>query len=96
VDHHFFVRVRTKYRTFSCTTSQQKHPSTPLNTSESSDNGHKSHPPPSMTPPLTSVALDAANFALRLVKQPLRQHEDGAMAGSIWSSAEDVLGRGEQ
>jgi hypothetical protein len=30
---------------------------------ESSDDGHKSHPTPSLTPSFASVALEAVNFA---------------------------------
>jgi hypothetical protein len=49
--------------------------------SESSDDGHKSHPTPSLMPPLASIAPEAVNFAEEQTKQPQRQHEDGVMAG---------------
>jgi hypothetical protein len=45
--------------------------------SESSDDGHKSHPTASLMPPLASVALEAVNFAVGVTKQPPQQHEDG-------------------
>jgi hypothetical protein len=61
---------------------------------ESSDDDHKSNPTPLLMPSLASVALEAVNFSLGLMKQPPRQHEDGAMDGSSCSSAQDVLGRG--
>jgi hypothetical protein len=35
---------------------------------KSSDNGHRSHPTPLLMPPLTSVALEAINFASELKK----------------------------
>jgi hypothetical protein len=60
--------------------------------SESSDDGHKSHPTPSLMPFLVSVALEAFNFAVGLMKQPPRQHEDGSMAGSSCSFTQDVMG----
>jgi hypothetical protein len=85
----FFVRVRTKYRTFSRPTHNKKihqlidRPPKPCPmASKSSDDGHKSHPTPSPMPSLVSVALSAIDFAVGLMKQPLRQHEDGAMVGS--------------
>jgi hypothetical protein len=64
--------------------------------SKSSDDGHKSHPTPSLMPPLASIADEAIDFAVGLIKQPPRQHEDGAMVGWGFSSAQDVLGRGGQ
>jgi hypothetical protein len=33
-------------------------------------------------PSLASVALEVVNFAMGLMKQPPRQHEDGVMGGS--------------
>jgi hypothetical protein len=63
---------------------------------ESSGDGHKSHPTPSLMPLLASEAIEAVDFAVGLIKQPLRQHEDGAMVGWGFSSAQDVLGRGGQ
>ena len=45
-------------------------------------------------PPLAYEAIEAIDFAVGLIKQPLRQHEDGAMVGWGFSSAQDVLGRG--
>jgi hypothetical protein len=63
--------------------------------SESSDNGHESHLTPSMMPPLASEAIEAVNFAVGLMKQRPRQHNDGAMAGSSCSFAHDVLGTGK-
>jgi hypothetical protein len=63
---------------------------------ESSGDGHKSHPTPSLMPPLASEAIEAVDFAVGLIKQPLRQHEDGAMVRWGFSSAQDVLGRGGQ
>jgi hypothetical protein len=66
----FFVRVRTKYRNFSRTTHSENihqlidQPPIPcLMAYESSDNGHKSHPTPSLMPSLASVVLEAVNFA---------------------------------
>jgi hypothetical protein len=64
--------------------------------SKSSDDGHKSHPTPSLMPSLASVADEAVNFAVGLMKQPSRQHEDEPMGGSSSSSAQDVLRRGEE
>jgi hypothetical protein len=83
--------------------SQQKHPSTidrppkpcPM-ASESSGNGYKSHPTPSLMPPLASETIETIDFAVGLMKQPLRQHEDGAIVGWGFSSAQDVLRRGDQ
>jgi hypothetical protein len=96
----FFVRVRTKYRTFFTHNSQQKHPSITDRPSkpcpmapESSDDGRQSHPTPSLMPHLASIALEAVNFAVGLTKQPPRQHKNEAMADSSCSSAQDVLGR---
>jgi hypothetical protein len=43
---------------------------------KSSDDGHKSHPTPSLMPSLASVADEAINFAMGLMKQPPQQHED--------------------
>jgi hypothetical protein len=62
--------------------------------SKSSDDGRQSHPTPSLMPPLASEAIEAVDFAVGLIKQPPRQHEDGAMVGWGFSSAQDVLGRG--
>jgi hypothetical protein len=64
--------------------------------SKSSDDGNKSHLTPSLMPSLASVADEAVNFAMGLMKQPPRQHEDGAMGGWSSSSAQDVLGRGDK
>jgi hypothetical protein len=64
--------------------------------SESSGDGYKSHPTPSLMPPLASEAIEAIDFAVGLMKQLPRQHEDGAMVGRGFSSAQDVLGRGDQ
>jgi hypothetical protein len=96
----FFVRVRTKVLYFLRTT----HPSItdrppkpcPMAFKSSDKNGHKSHTTPSLMPPLASVALKAVNFAVGLMKQPPRQHEDGAMTALSCSSAQDLLGRGDQ
>jgi hypothetical protein len=49
--------------------------------SKSSDDGRQSHPTPSLMPHLASVALEAVYFVVGLMKQPLRQHKDGAMVG---------------
>jgi hypothetical protein len=95
----FFVRYVQKYRTFSRTThpSITDRPSKPCPmASKSSGYGHHSHPTPSPMPSLASVALEAVNFAVGLMKQPPRQRKDGAMAGWGFSSAQDVLGRGDQ
>jgi hypothetical protein len=62
--------------------------------SKSSGDGHHSHPTPSPMPSLASVALEAVDFAVGLMKQPPRQRKDGVMLGSCCSSAQDVLGRG--
>jgi hypothetical protein len=64
--------------------------------SESSDDGHESHPTPSLMPSLASVANEAVNFVVGLMKQPLRRNKNEAMAGSSCSSAQDVLRRGDQ
>jgi hypothetical protein len=65
--------------------------------SESSGDGHKSHPTPSpMPPPLAPKAIEAVDFAVGLMKQPPRQHEDGVMVGWGFSSAQDVLGMGDK
>jgi hypothetical protein len=65
--------------------------------SESSGDGYKSHPTPLLMPPLASEAIDAIDFAVGLMKQPPGQHEHGAMVGGWnFSSAQDVLGRGDQ
>ena len=97
----FFCEVRTKVPYFFAHNSQQKHPSItdrpskPCSmASESSDDGRQSHPAPSLMPPLASVALEAIDFAVGLMKQPPRQHEDGTMVHSSCFSAQDVLGRG--
>jgi hypothetical protein len=63
---------------------------------ETMSDGHKSHPTPSLMPPLASEAILAVDFAVGLIKQPPRQHEDGAMVAWGFSSAQDVLGRGGQ
>jgi hypothetical protein len=97
-DTSFFCELRTKVRYFSHTTQQStidRPPKPCPMASESSDDGHKSHPTSSLMPPLASVALKAVNFAVGVTKQPPRQHEDGAMVGSCCSSAQDVLGRGD-
>jgi hypothetical protein len=64
--------------------------------SESSGDGHKSHPTSSPMPSLASAAIEAVNFAVGLMKQPPRQNEDGTMAVLSCSSAQDVLGRGDR
>jgi hypothetical protein len=64
--------------------------------SESSGDGYKSHPTPSLMPLLASEAIEAIDFAVGLMKQPPWQHEDGAIVGWGFSSAQDVLGRGDQ
>ena len=96
-DLNFFVSYVQKYRTFSHTTQQSTidRPSKPCPmASKSSGDGHHSHPTPSPMPSLASVALEAVNFAVGLMKQPPRQRKDGVMLGSCCSSAEDVLGGG--
>jgi hypothetical protein len=45
--------------------------------SKSSCDGHKSHPTPSQMSPLASVAVEAVNFAVGLMKQPSLQHDGG-------------------
>jgi hypothetical protein len=96
-DLYFFVSYVQKYRTFSHTTQQSTidRPPKPCPMAfKSSDDGYKSHLTPSLMPPLASEAIEAIDFAVGLMKQPPRQHEDGAMAGLSCSSAEDVLGGG--
>jgi hypothetical protein len=89
----FFVRVRTKVPYFFAHNSQHKHPSITdrpskpcLMASKSSDDGRHSHPTPSSMSSLTSVALEAVNFAVGVRKQPPQHHEDGAMGGSSKSA----------
>jgi hypothetical protein len=69
-DTKFFVRVRTKYCTFSRTTHNKNihqlidRPPKPCPMAyESSDDGHRSHPTPLLMPSLASVALEAVYFA---------------------------------
>jgi hypothetical protein len=64
--------------------------------SESSGDGYKSHPTPSLIPPLASEAIETIDFAVGLMKKPPWRHEDGKMVGWGFSSAQDVLGRGDQ
>jgi hypothetical protein len=70
-----------KYRTFFMHNSQHNQPSTHRSTIKTMSNG-ESHPTP-----LSSKAIKAVNLATGLMKQPLRQHKNGAMAHSSCSSA---------
>jgi hypothetical protein len=104
----FFVSYVRKYRTFSHIT---QHNTTQHNNQPSIDHwNHVRWPPNHRTMATRAIQHHCRYLPLPLLpsrpsilpwgrwpmKQPPRQHEDGAMAGSSCSSAQDVLGRGDQ
>jgi hypothetical protein len=72
-DLYFFVSYVQKYALFYAkqlpSISDQPSKPCPM-ASKSSDDGHKSHPTPSLMPPLASVADEAVNFVEDSSKQP--------------------------
>jgi hypothetical protein len=65
-DLYLFVSYVQKYRTFSHTTQQSTidRPPKPCPMAfKPSNDGHRSHPTPSLMPSLASVAIEAVNLA---------------------------------
>jgi hypothetical protein len=94
-----------KYRTFFTHNSQHNQPSTHRSTIETMSDGlgiigrWPREPSNTITdafPCLASVANEAVNFVVGLMKQPSRRNKNEVMAGSSCSSAQDVLRRGGQ